>query len=133
MKHILLIVCLFLSVYSFSAQQLAFPGADGFGKQAIGGRNGSVYHVTTLNDSGPGSFRDAVSKPRRTVVFDVSGVIRIKNRISVAPFITVAGQTAPGEGINPQMFGALLENPVNITLHHCLWVDNQSRNPKAKI
>ncbi|WP_040420474.1 pectate lyase family protein [Actinopolymorpha alba] len=77
----------------------AFPGAEGFGAYASGGRGGSVYFVTTLADSGPGSFRDAVSQPNRTVVFAVGGIIRIGERISVAPNITIAGQTAPGEGI----------------------------------
>jgi hypothetical protein len=166
-----------------------------------------VYHVTNLSDSGTGSFREAVSKPGRTVVFDVGGVIKIVNKIAAAPNITVAGQTAPGEGIvvygngvsfssntivrymrfrgsinmprgacvvnadnlkdaifdhvsiewgrwddlhikessnvtmqyclvgepvDPQRFGALFEGPVNVTIHHCLWIDNQSRNPKAK-
>ncbi|WP_211239827.1 pectate lyase family protein [Jiangella gansuensis] len=81
------------------AEQLAFPGAEGFGRYATGGRGGSVYHVTNLNDSGPGSFRDAVSQPNRTVVFEVGGVIEIDERIMVAPNITIAGQTAPGEGI----------------------------------
>ncbi|HHY84474.1 MAG TPA: pectate lyase [Verrucomicrobia bacterium] len=81
------------------AQTPAFPGAEGFGRFATGGRGGDVYHVTTLEDSGPGSFRDAVSKPNRIVVFDVGGVIRIRSRISVAPNITIAGQTAPGPGI----------------------------------
>ena len=81
------------------AELLAFPGAEGFGRNAVGGRGGSVYHVTNLNDSGPGSFRDAVSAPKRTVVFDVCGVIRIKDRIVVSKNITIAGQTAPGGGI----------------------------------
>lgn len=78
---------------------VAFPGAEGFGAYAAGGRGGSVYHVTNLNDSGPGSFRDAVSEPDRTVVFEVGGIITIDERIHVAPNITIAGQTAPGEGI----------------------------------
>ncbi|MFP3594445.1 hypothetical protein [Chryseobacterium sp. SIMBA_038] len=163
--------------------------------------------MTNLNDTGVGSFRDAVSQTGRTVVFDVSGVIKIKEKIAAAPGITIAGQTAPGtgitvygngvsfggnsiirfirfrgsinmpkgactvvaddlkdiifdhisiewgrwdnlhvknstnvtlqycligEGIDPQRFGALLENPVDMTVHHSLWTGNQSRSPKAK-
>lgn len=81
------------------AQQLAFPTAEGFGRFATGARSGTVYHVTHLGDSGPGSFRDAVSVPNRTIVFDVGGVIRIGERFAVAPNTTIAGQTAPGDGI----------------------------------
>ena len=81
------------------AEPKAFPEAIGFGANVSGGRNGSVYHVTNLNDSGEGSFRDAVSAPNRIVVFDVSGIIDIKSAVSVKSNITIAGQTAPGEGI----------------------------------
>ena len=81
------------------AQQLAFPEAQGWGRFATGGRTGTVYHVTNLNDSGSGSLRDAVSQPNRIVVFDVAGVIRINSRIVFSKNLYVAGQTAPGEGI----------------------------------
>lgn len=205
------VICTLLIIVSFGhyvkAQQLAFPGAEGFGRFATGGRGGQVYRVTNLHDSGKGSFREAVSQPGRIVIFDVSGVIKIDQKISVSSRITIAGQTAPAEGItiygngvsfkdstivryirfrgsidmskgsctvvadnltdiifdhvsiqwgrwdnlhikksknvtlqycmiaeaiDPQRFGALLEVPENVTMHHCLFAGNQSRNPKAK-
>jgi hypothetical protein len=79
---------------------VAFPGAEGFGKDALGGRGGSVCHVTTLSDSGAGSLRDCVSQPNRTVVFDVGGWINLSSNLGITQNnLTIAGQTAPGSGI----------------------------------
>ncbi|MCW3806362.1 autotransporter-associated beta strand repeat-containing protein [Plebeiibacterium marinum] len=100
-KIYFLVVALLISqlAMQINGQQLAFPGAEGFGKYAVGGRYGSVYHVTNLNDSGTGSLRDAVSQSNRIVVFDVGGVIKIGSTLIVKSNIYLAGQTAPGEGI----------------------------------
>jgi len=90
---------LLLHGYNAFAQTLAFPEALGFGRYATGGRTGTVYHVTNLDDSGTGSFRDAVSASNRIVVFDVGGYITLKTAVSCKSNITIAGQTAPGGGI----------------------------------
>ena len=213
MKPACLIALLFLSFLRAApaaGKPPAFSGAEGFGQFASGGRGGEVYHVTNLDDSGPGSFRDAVSQPNRLVVFDVGGIIRLKSNVAVSSRLTLAGQTAPGdgvllygrsvsfsgqnniivrylrfregiagdrgkcsvnlsggsdmifdhcsiewgrwdclgltrgshditfqnciigEGVDPQRFGSLSDSVTNITYSHNLWVNNQSRNPKAK-
>ncbi len=77
----------------------AFPGAEGFGALATGGRGGEIVHVTTVADAGPGSLREAVSKPNRIVVFDVAGVIKLQSNLDVQDNMTLLGQTAPGDGI----------------------------------
>jgi len=204
---------LWLQISAAPAQTVsaaAFPGAEGFGRLTTGGNAGEVVHVTNLNDAGPGSFRDAVSQPNRTVVFDVSGVIHLKSNVTVNSQLTLDGQTAPGdgialygrstsfsgghdvivrhlrfregmegdkgkcavnlskgrdmifdhcsiewgrwdclgltegshditfqyciigEGVDPQRFGSLSDSVTNITYSHNLWINNQSRNPKAK-
>lgn len=95
-------------VWQFQPARLAFPGAEGYGRFAIGGRGGSVYHVTTLDDNGDdenpieGSFRYGIKKVSgpRTIVFDVAGVISLKSRLTCSDkFVTIAGQTAPGNGV----------------------------------
>lgn len=98
-------------VWSFQPRRDAFPGAEGYGRYAIGGRGyegneGKVYHVTSLDDDAtnpqPGTFRYGILKETgpRTIVFDVSGVIHLKDRLTCSdPYVTIAGQTAPGNGI----------------------------------
>ena len=115
-----------LSVINFSAfaedRLPAFPGAEGGGMYASGARGGNsivVYHVTNLNDSGEGSFRDAVSEGNRIIVFDVAGTVMLKTPVKIQKSnITVLGQTAPGEGICIGGDSVMLSNADNIIMRY---------------
>ena len=95
------LILLLLTAPTLSAAIPSFPGAEGFGAESIGGRGGRVIEVTHLHDAGPGSLRDAIEATGpRTVVFRVGGSIELLTELVLTqPFITIAGQTAPGGGI----------------------------------
>ncbi|MDD4534278.1 MAG: hypothetical protein PHC48_07375 [Prevotella sp.] len=214
MKRLLSIMAVVMVTFTLHAQLPAFPGAEGFGALATGGRESrTVVHVTNLNAEGPGSLAEALKGSNRIVVFDVGGIINLSPSQMIAidqhDNITVLGQTAPGdgitiygnrvlirnckniifryirmrgsinmasdaetltmdyaenvvldhcsiswgrwddvhikeanditwqyciisEGIDPQRFGAITDGTRNWTISHCLWIDNNSRNPKMK-
>ncbi len=98
----------------------AFPGAEGAGAYAKGGRGGDVYHVTNLNNSGAGSFADAIGTvpgAGRTIVFDVSGWIHVNKTRLTASKVTIAGQTAPGDGVGLKD-GTFLVSGDDVVMRH---------------
>lgn len=100
---------------------IAFPGAEGFGKYATGGRGGQVLKVTNLNDSGPGSLRWALEEIRgpRIVIFEVSGNIKLASDLMIyGNDVTIAGQTAPGDGITLQNYPLRILNNSNIIIRY---------------
>ena len=112
MKNILFVFITILGGFCSCAQQQhlstgisnngpkAYPAAEGFGRYTIGGRGGRTYIVSNLNDKGPGSFREAAeAKEKRMIVFALSGTIHLETKLSIAGNVTIAGQTAPGDGI----------------------------------
>lgn len=115
--RILAAVAVLCPALSVEAAPRAFPSAEGFGAMVTGGRGGAVVHVTNLNDSGPGSLRDALSAGDRIVVFDVAGLITIASQLVVkGDNVTVAGQTAPSPGITVYGDGTSVSGRSNVVL-----------------
>lgn len=115
MKNIPICILCFFALSSFNSVLAvpAFPGAEGFGAVSVGGRGGRVIEVNNLNNSGAGSLRAAVSVDApRIIIFKVSGNIFLTSRLTISkPYITIAGQTAPGDGIT------LIGNQVTVETH----------------
>lgn len=118
MKRIPVILLFLIFSLLINAQLPAFPGAEGWGMYTTGGRGGIVLTVTNLNDSGEGSFREAVMNPNpRIVIFKISGTIGLKSELIIKdPFLTIAGQTAPGDGICLKNFPLRIQNTHNIII-----------------
>jgi pectate lyase len=120
-----------------AAETLAFPGAEGFGRLASGGRGGHVYIVTNLYDSGPGSLREGFRSAAgpRTVVFAVSGTIPLRSKLLLDKSnITIAGQTAPGDGITLRDYTFQIRRATNIVVRYLrlrLGDQNKPKGPGA--
>ena len=118
----LLVMVLATATQAEESKQLAFPGAEGFGKYARGGRGGDVYHVTNLQDDGPGSLRYgiATAEAPRTITFDVAGTIRLATplRMENKSRLTIAGQTAPGKGITIRDHAMVIKNCSDIIVRY---------------
>jgi pectate lyase len=130
--RLILAACAIGGAHAFTAEQLAFPSAEGFGRLAKGGRGGEVYRVTNLNDSGHGSLRDAVSKGPRIVVFDVGGYVELKSILHVASNITLAGQTAPGDGIGTRNYEVSCSDSHNVIIRYIRFRQGLTPNQTKK-
>ena len=121
MRSLIYMVLLAGSISWVHAAPLAFPGAEGYGRFARGGRGGDVYHVTQLGDSGPGSLREGIesAKAPRTIVFEVAGTIALKSILRFeGQGLTIAGQTAPGEGITLRDYNLHLRGAKDVVIRY---------------
>ncbi len=125
-----------VSIPAGAGEVLAFPGAEGYDRFATGGRGGDVYQVNSLNDSGPGLLREGVRSATgpRTIVFTVSGTIELKSNLLVDKnALTIAGQTAPGDGITLKDFTFQLRNATNVIVRYLrVRLDDQNKPPGTK-
>ena len=118
----------------FNSGVIAFPGAEGFGRLASGGRGGDVYAVTNLDDSGPGSLREGFLSATgpRTIVFNLSGTIQLKSRLLLDKSnITIAGQTAPGDGITLRDYTFQIKNATNVIVRYLRMRLGDQNKPKG--
>jgi pectate lyase len=122
-----------LTVFCLSsqAQMLAFPGAEGYGATATGGRGKQVIAVTNLQDDGPGSFREAVRHSDATIVFRVNGVIHLKSNMDLGSNLTIAGQSAPGDGVTIADAKVSMANSTNIIIRYMRFRGGIAESPKV--
>ena len=128
----LTVFCFAVALEGADSKTLAFPGAEGFGAYTVGGRGGKVMFVTNLNDSGPGSFREACqAEGPRIVLFRVSGIIELKSGITIRnPYITIAGQTAPGDGICIKNWETVINSTHDVIIRYVRFRPNLMPNPR---
>lgn len=107
-----------VALFSPTVSAIAFTGALGFGAVSTGGTGGTTYHVTSLADSGTGSFRDAVSASNRIIVFDVSGYIVLSSPVTLSSHLTINGDTAPSPGIGIMAGEVSASGKNNIIIRH---------------
>ena len=113
------------------AQTLAFPGAEGYGATATGGRGKPVIAVTTLADDGPGSFRDAAKHSDATIVFRVNGIVHLKSNMDLGSNLTIAGQTAPGTGITIADAKVSMSSATNVIIRYMRFRGGIAESPKV--